>query len=79
LREEIKAEQEGEVILMGKEFKNLTPEQLCDLMCGGIEEDGKEFIKKRDKVTRRREEDITSRAGFLKRSKKKHRIDRWQE
>lgn len=24
---------------MGKEFTNLTEEELCDLMCGGPEED----------------------------------------
>lgn len=58
---------------MGKEFKNLTPEQLCDLMCGGVEEDGKEFVEKRHKTVRRCEEDITTRGGFLKRPKKKHR------
>ena len=64
---------------MGKTWENLTCEQLCDLMCGGVEDDGKKFIKKCDKAVRRCEKDITSSNGFLKRPKKKHRINRWEE
>ena len=61
---------------MGKTFENLTWDQLCDLMCGGPEDDGEKQFKKCDKVNKRREEDLISGAGFSKRSKKKYRINR---
>lgn len=38
---------------MGKEFYNLTDEELCELMCGGPEDDGEEQFEECDKVDRR--------------------------
>ena len=46
---------------MGKEFVNLTDEELCDLMCGGPEEDdGEEQFEECDTVNRRSKENPTS-------------------
>ena len=60
---------------MGKEFYNLTPEQLCDLMCGGVEYDGEEQPKKRNKTDRRRKEDIACGTGLFNGSQTEHRTD----
>lgn len=61
---------------MGKMFENLTWDQLCDLMCGGPEDDGEKQLKKRNKTDKRCEEDSISGAGLSKRSKKKYRTNR---
>lgn len=44
---------------MGRTFYNLTDEELCDLMCGGIEEDGEELIEECDEADRRSKADST--------------------
>jgi len=49
---------------MGMEFTNLTDEELCDLMCGGIEDDGEEFVEECDKVDKRGEADTTCGSRF---------------
>lgn len=41
---------------MGMEFRNLTPEQLCDLMCGGPEEPEENEEEENERLSKRRED-----------------------
>jgi len=45
---------------MGKTFYDLTDEELCELMCGGPEDDGEEQFKECDEVDKRNEANSTS-------------------
>lgn len=47
---------------MGKTFYDLTDEELCELMCGGIE-DGEELSEEYNEVNRRSETNSSSREG----------------
>ena len=40
---------------MGKTFEDLTWDDLCDLMCGGPEEDGEEQPKECNEINRNSE------------------------
>ena len=57
---------------MGQTFYDLTIEELCDLMCGGIEDDGEEQPEECDETDRISEGGITSGEGIPIGFEKKH-------
>ena len=64
---------------MGMTFENLTWDDMCELMCGGIEDDGEEQFKECDKTNRRSKKGVTSSRKFFERFEKEHRVDRQQK